>query len=76
MLFSFAFSVNENFIEVHYHENIKFFCQDLVDIAMKYGQCISQFKKHHLILEMAILGLEGFLLIVSLTNPYLIISIG
>ena len=37
MLFILALSVDENVIKVHYQENDKLFCQDLVNVALKHG---------------------------------------
>ncbi len=59
MLFVFALGVDEDIIEVHYHKNVELLCQDLVDIALERGRCVSQSKKYHLVLEMAIAGSEG-----------------
>ena len=76
MLFVFTLGVDKDVIKVHYHENVKFFCQDLVDIALEYNRYIDQSKRDHLELEMAIADLKSRLPFVSFTNPYLMIGIG
>ncbi len=40
VLLSFAFSIDEDVIEVYYHENVELLCQDLVDIALKRSRCV------------------------------------
>ena len=76
MLFAFTLGINEDIIKVYYYENIKFFYQDLVDIALERGRYIGQSKRHHLVLKMAIAGLKHRLLFISFPNPYLMVSIG
>ena len=76
MLFAFAFDIDKDVIEVHYHENVRLLCQDLVDIALEYRRCINQSKKHYLVLEMSIASPENSLLFVSFPNLHLMIGIG
>ncbi len=76
ILFDFPLSVDEDVIKVYYHENVKLFYQDLIDIALKCGLYIGQFKRHNLVLKMAIAGLEDRFLFISFSNPYLIVDIG
>ena len=76
MLFAFALGIDEDVIEVHYYKNVKLFCQDFINIALKRGRCINQFKRHHLILEIAIAGPESRLPFVSFLNSHLMVGIG
>ncbi len=76
MLFAFAYDVNKNVIKVHYHENVKILCQDLVDVALKHGRCIGQSKKHDLVLKVAITSLKGHLLFIIFFDSHMIVSIG
>ncbi len=75
MLFAFVFGVNENVIKIHYHKNIKLLYQNLVDIALKCGRCISQSKRHELVLEVAIVGLEGHLSFVVFLDLHSMVGI-
>ena len=75
MLFIIAFDIDKDVIEVHYHKNVKFFCQDLVDIALERSQYVGQSKKHYLVLKMAIAGFESRFLFIVFPNPHLIIGI-
>ena len=75
MFFFLIFGINEEVIEVYYHKNVKFLFQSLIYIALKYGQCVSQLKKHYLILKKAIAGFNCHLLFISFFNLYLIIDI-
>ncbi len=75
MFFAFAFGMDEDIIEVHYHKNIELFYQDLVDIALERGQCVDQSKRYHLILEIAIIGPEGRLLFIAFPDPHLMTDI-
>ena len=75
MLFAFAFGVDEDVIKIHYYKNVKLFCQDLVDIALEHGQCVSQSKRYYLVFEMAIAGPESRFLFITFPNPHLIVGI-
>ena len=76
MLFALALSIDEDIIKVQYHKNVEFFCQDLVDIALKRGWCIGQSKRYDLVLEVAIASSESRLPFVSFLDPHLIVGIG
>ncbi len=58
MLFAFAFSVDKDVIEIHYHKNVNLFCQNLVDITLEGGRCVGQSKKYYLVHKMVIAGPE------------------
>ena len=75
MLFAFTLDIDENVIKVHYHKNVEFLYQNLVDIAFEHSQCVGQFKKHHLVLKIAIAGPKDRFPFVSFPNLYSIISI-
>ncbi len=76
VLLAFAFSIDKDVIEVHYHKNVKLLCQDLIDIALERGQCVGQSKRHDLVLEVVIVDSESRLPFIAFLNPYLIKSIG
>ena len=76
MLFAFAFGIDKDIIEVHYDKNIILFFKNLINIALKYDQCIDQSKRHYLLLKMAIAGLKGHLLFIAFFDSHLMISIG
>ena len=74
LLVAFAFDVNEDVIEIHYHKNVEFVCQDLV-IALERDQCVGQSKRHHLVLEIVIADFEGYFLFIAFFDPYPMIGI-
>ena len=76
MFFFLVFSIDENTIKVYNNKNIKFFCQNLVDIALKHDWYVGQTKKHYLILKITIMGHESYLLFITFSNSYPIINIG
>ncbi len=76
MLFTLALGVDEDVIEVYYHENVELLCQDLVNIALECSRYVGQSKRHHLVLKMAIAGLENRLSLVSFSNPHSMVGIG
>ena len=76
MFFVLAFGIDKDVIKIYYHENVELLCQNLVDITLECGQCISQSKKHDLVLEVAIADPEGCLPFFSFPNPHLIVGIG
>ena len=75
MFFVFAFSVDQNVIEVHYYKNVELFCQDLVDITLKHGWYIVQSKRHDLVFQVAMVGPENRLLFVFFPHPHLMVGI-
>ena len=75
MFFAFALGIDKDVIKVHYYENVKLLCQDLVYIVLKRGQCVGQFKRYHLILKMAITGLKNCFPFVSFPNPHSMVNI-
>ena len=76
MLLAFTFGIDKDIIKVYYHKNVKFLCQDLIDTALECGRCISQSKKHHLILKMAIATPKCCFLFIAFLDPHLIIKVG
>ncbi len=75
MLFAFALAIDKDVIKVHYHENVEFFYQDLVDITLKYGRHINQSKRHDLIFEVTISGLISRLPFIAFPNTHLRVGI-
>ena len=76
MFLALILNIDENVIKVHYHKNVELFCQDLVDVTLKRGQCISQFERRDLVLKVVITGPEGRLLFIAFSDPHLIVGIG
>ncbi len=70
MLISLALSVDEKVIEVYDNKNVKLFCQDLIDITLKYDRYISQAKRYYLVFEVTIIGLKGYLLFIVFLYPH------
>ncbi len=70
ILFALALGVDEDVIEIHYHENVELLCQDLVDVTLKRGRCVSQSKRHDLVLEMAVAGPEGRLPLIAFPDSH------
>ncbi len=76
VLFALVLNVDKDVIEIHYHKNVKLFGQDLVDITLKRSRYIGQSKRHDLVLEMTIAGLEGCLLFITFPDPHFVVGIG
>ena len=74
--FSLVFGIDEDIIKIHNDKDIKFFCKDLIDVALECYQSVSQSKKHHLILKMVVSSPESSLLLISFANSYPVIGIG
>ena len=75
IVFFFIFDVDENIIQIYNDKNIKFFHKNLINIALKYCRSISQSKRHYLILEVTIFGLESSFPHIFFANSHLVISI-
>ena len=75
MFFAFALSIDKDVIQVYYHKNVELFCQNLIDINLKYGWYVSQSKRHNLVLKVAIVGLESCLPFVFFSNSHLMVGI-
>ncbi len=76
MLVTLVLSIDEDVIEVHYHEDIELLCQNLVDVTLKRDRCVGQSKKHDLVLEMTTAGPEGRLPFIAFPDPHLMVGIG
>ena len=74
MTFFFNFDIDKNVIKIHNNKNIKFFCKDLINIALESCQNIDQPKKHYLIFEITISNLKSYFLFISFPNSYLMID--
>ena len=74
--FSFIFDVDGDIIQIHNDKNIKFFCEDLINVALEYCRNIDQSKRHHLILEIAVSSPKNSLPLISFTNSHLVIDTG
>ncbi len=61
-------------MQIHHNKDIKLFCEDLVDIALKTGWYVGKAEGHYLVLEVAISGAKGRLPFVTFLYPYLMIS--
>ena len=70
-----VFNIDQNVIQSHYNEDIKFFNEDLIDIALKTDYGVRQAKKHHLILQVALFGIKDYFLLIIFPNSHLIIDI-
>ena len=75
MLLIFAFGVDKDVIEVHYHKNVELFCQDLIDIALEHSQCISQSKRYHLVFKMTITASKGRFPFIAFSDSHLMVGI-
>ncbi len=76
MLFAFALGVDEDVIEVHYHKNVELLCPDLIDVTLKYDRRVGQSKRHDLVFEVTITGLEGRLSFIAFFGPHSMVGIG
>ncbi len=76
VLFAFVLGVDEDVIKVHYDENVELLYQDLVNITLECGRCVSQSKGHYLVLKMAIAGLESRFPFIAFPDPHSMVDIG
>ena len=74
MAFFLIFSIDENIILIYNDKNIKLFCKNLVNIALKICQNVDQSKKYYLILKMAVSNPENFVLLIFFVNFHPMIS--
>ncbi len=65
----------ENVVKIHNNKDVKFFYQDLIDIVLKCGYCISQAKRHDLVPEMTIPDPEGRFQFIAFSDPHPMIGI-
>lgn len=61
---------NKDIDQIYNDEDVKLFGEDLIDIASKAGRSIGKSKRHDLILEVTVSGLESCLPFVTFSNPY------
>ena len=70
-----VFNIDQNIIQIYNNKNIKLLDKDLINVALKNGQNIKMFKKHNLILKMAVLYPEIYLPFIAFTDSYPMIYI-
>ena len=76
MLLGFAFGVDKDVIKAYSHENVELLCQNLINVALKCGQSISQSKRHYLLSEMAIAALEDRFPFITFPVSHLMVKVG
>ncbi len=76
MFFSFTLSIDKNVVKIYNNKNVKFLCQDLIDVVIESGQYIEQSERHYLILKVAIVDSESRFLFIIFSDHHLMISIG
>ena len=76
MAISVIISINEDIVQIHNNEDVKFLSKDLVDVFLEACWCICLIKKHHLVLKVAISSFKRCFLLVSFANFYLMICTG
>ena len=74
--FSLVFGIDEDIIQIYNDKDIEFFYKDLMDVALECCRSVGQSKKHHLILKVAISGLESSLLLISFANSHPVVGTG
>ena len=67
---AWVFGVDKDVIKVNNDENIEFFDQDLVNIALEAGRCVGQLKKHYPIIEVAVSSPESRLPFIAFFYPH------
>ena len=76
MTLAFIFGINEDVIQVNNNKDIKFFGQNLIDVALEAGRSVEKTKTHHLIFEVAVSNSEGDLPLIAFSYPHLVVSTG
>lgn len=71
-----VFSIDQDIFHINDDKNVKLFSKDFIYIILEASQSIRESKRHDLILEVTILGLEGSFPFVAFSNFHSIISIG
>ena len=64
------FGINQDVIQIYYNEDIKFFSEDLVDVALKTGWYIEKIKRHDLVLKVAVSGAESRFSLVAFSDSH------
>ena len=72
--FSLVFDVDGDIIQIHNNKDIKFFCKDLIYIALECCQSISQSKKHYLILKVTVSGPKSTLSLIFFANSHPVVG--
>lgn len=75
MFISIIFSINKNIIQIYDNKNVKLFCLNLIDIALKYSWCICQSKKYYLVFKLTIISPKDHFLFIDYLNFHQIRSI-
>ncbi len=65
-----VFGIDQDVIQIDHNKDIKLVSKDLVDIALKTGGCVEKTEEYYLILEVAVSGAEGRLLLVTFLDSH------
>lgn len=57
-------------------KDVKFFCKDFIDIALKTGRSIKKSKKYNLVHEIPVFDTKDNLLFIAFSDSHFIVSIG
>ena len=68
-----VFGINQDIITINNDENIKFACQNFVDITLEASKDIKKTKKYDLLFKIAVLLLESYFLLITFLNSQVII---
>ena len=74
--FALILDVDENIIQIHNDEDIELFRKDFIDVTLECCRSVGQSKRYYLILKVAVSGPKNSLLLISFTNPHLVIGTG
>ena len=75
MILASVFGINQDVIEVYNNKNIKFFCYDSIDIALKASKGVRRTKRYDLVLKIAVLHLKDYFPLVILSNSHSMIYV-
>ena len=72
--FFFVLVLDKNIIQIYNNKDIKFFCKDLIDIALEYYRSLDQSKKHYLLPKIIVSGPENCFSLIFFANSHPVIG--
>ena len=73
---SVIIGIDEDVVQIYDNKDIKLFSKNLVDVSLEAGWRVGEIERHHLILEVTVLGSECDFLLVFFADSHSMVDTG
>ena len=76
MWLAYLFNINHDIFQIHYNKRVELFSKDFINIALNTGWSVGEFKRHNLILEVAVPVIKSSLSFVAFSDSHPMVGTG